>query len=107
LLKEHNLEKGVGLYEVLNRKNIEHIKIRNIHGPHYLTKNERAEVENHLNNTASIPALMCKPKTLSIIFEFKDGTIITGSICGKHITFEEIGINGSFMFQEHINFNNY
>jgi hypothetical protein len=105
-LKKNGFQKGWKLSELINFAMIENIKIRNVDGPHYLTKKQWNEIKSDIINSRSIGGLMCKPQWLVLIFEFKDGKSIEGSICGNLINFED-EISGSFRIEREINLHNY
>jgi len=103
---KNGLEKGWKLIDFLNFDNIKRVKIRNVDGPHYLTKKQLNEFKPDLMNAKSMGGLMCKPQWLALIFEFKNGDLIEGSICSNSITFED-EILGSFKINRRIDFNKY
>jgi len=105
-LKKDGLKKGWKLSELIDFNKIENIKIRNVDGPHHLTKTQWNEFKADIMNSKSLGGLMCKPQWLALIFEFKDKTSIEGYICGNVINFED-EITGSFRIEREINFNNY
>jgi hypothetical protein len=105
-LKKDGFQKGWKLYELIDFAKIENVKIRNVDGPHHLTKKQWNELKSDLMNSKSIGGLICKPQSLALIFEFKDGKTIEGSICGSLINFED-KISGSFRIEREINFHNY
>lgn len=107
ILKKHSSEAGVSLFDVINLNNIEHVKIRNVHGPHHLSEDQWMEIQAYLNEAVSVNGLLCKPQTLALIFEFADGEVLEGYICGQHINFEESLLYGSFTLSEEIILNNY
>ena len=102
-LKKDGLKKGWKLSELIEFNKIENVKIRNADGPHHLTKTQWNEIKSDIINSRSIGGLMCKPQWLTLIFEFKDGKTIEGSICGSLINFEDV-ISGSFRIEREINF---
>ncbi len=105
-LKKDGLKKGWKLSELIDFNKIENIKIRNVNGPHHLTKTQWNELKADIMNSKSVGGLMCKPQWLALIFEFKEEESIEGSICGNLINFEN-GIIGSFRIEREINFHNY
>ena len=105
-LKKDGLKKGWKLSELIDFNKIENIKIRNVNGPHHLTKTQWNEIKADIMNSKSLGGLMCKPKWLAIIFEFNDKTTIEGYICGNILNFEDT-ITGSFRIEREINFHNY
>ena len=105
-LKKDGLKKGWKLSELIDFNKIENIKIRNIDGPHHLTKTQWNEFKADIMNSKSLGGLICKPQWLALIFEFNDKTSIEGYICGNLINFED-EITGSFRIEREINFNNY
>lgn len=107
LLREHKTEAGVEIFEVINWANVETLVVRNLNGPHPLTGEKLEEVRRYLSEATSVNGLICKPKNLALIFEFKDGKSVTGSICNDYINFEERNLEGSFRFLHKVNFHNY
>jgi hypothetical protein len=105
-IKRDGFQKGWKLSEFIDFSKIENIKIRNIDGPHYLTKDQWNEIKYDIKNAKSVGGLICKPQWLALIFEFKDGESIEGSICGNLINFED-RISGSFRIEREINLHNY
>ncbi len=105
-IKKDGFQKGWKLLELIDFSELENIKIRNVDGPHYLTEKQWDEIKSDIINAKSIGGLMCKPQWLALIFEFKDGKNIEGSICGDLINFED-EISGSFRIEREINLHNY
>jgi len=103
---KNGFEKGWRLSDFLNFNDIKRVKIRNVDGPHYLTKKQLNEFKPDLINARSIGGLICKPQWLTLFFELKGGNIIEGSICGNLINFED-KISGSFRIEREIDFNSY
>ena len=105
-IKKDGFQKGWKLSEFIDFNEIEKIKIRNVDGPHYLTEEQWNEIKSNIINAKSIGGLMCKPQWLALIFEFKDGKSIKGSICGDLINFED-WVSGSFKIEREVNLHNY
>lgn len=99
--------KGVLLSEVINFKNVNHVMLHNVKGPHHLTKNIWESLKNNIVNAEAVNGLLCKPKTLAFTFEMKDGEEIEGYICGRYINFDQGIISGSFKMPEEVNYHNY